>query len=143
MQLIIFPLISTLIAQAIKIILSPKSKRKLSWKMLTSYSGMPSGHTAIVISLATIVGLKFGWTSSLFAFSFIFAFLIIRDAVGLRQYLGRHGKVLNALVKDLKDDDLLDEKYPHLLERIGHTPLQVLVGGIVGFLVSVVGYYFF
>jgi len=141
MQLIILPLVSALIAQIIKFIISPS--RKFNWNSLTSYGGMPSGHTAIVISLATIIVLKYGWTSPLFAFSAIFAFIVIRDAIGLRQYLGRHGKVINALVKDLKDDDMLDEKYPHLLEKIGHTPVQVLIGGIIGVAVSAIGYWFF
>jgi len=45
------------------------------------------------------------------------------------------------LVKDLKEDRMLDEKYPHLLESIGHTPPQILVGGLIGFLVSILGYW--
>ncbi len=139
-NIIILPLISALIAQIIKFIIKPK---KLNWKILTSYSGMPSGHTAMVVSLATIVGLQEGWNSPIFGLAFIFAFLIIRDAVGLRQYLGSHGKILNILVKDLKEDEFLDKKYPRLLEKIGHTPLQVIIGGIIGFAVSIVGNYFF
>ena len=101
---------------------------------------MPSGHSAMVVSLTTIIGLKIGWLSPLFAVSFIFAIIVIRDALGIRRYLGEHGKVLNVLVKDLRDDKVLDEKYPHLLERIGHTPAQVIVGSIIGFLISVFGF---
>jgi len=102
---------------------------------------MPSGHAATVSSLATIVGLIEGWHSPLFAISFIVAFLTIRDAVGIRMYLGEHGKTLNRLVQDLDEDKMLDQKYPHLLERIGHTPLQVTVGAIFGILISLVGFY--
>ena len=55
--------------------------------------------------------------------------------------LGNHGRTLNLLVKDLKEDKFLDEQYPHLLEKIGHTPAQVLVGSLIGFLISLTGYY--
>ena len=102
---------------------------------------MPSGHSAMVISLTTIVGLVYGPTSPLFAVAVILAIVVIKDAVGIRRYLGEHGKVLNVLVKDLKDDEVLDKRYPHLLERIGHTPIQVLAGSLLGFLISLIGYF--
>ena len=139
-QILLLPLAAGLISQLIKFII--KSNR-LSFRLdnLVAYSGMPSGHTAITISLATIIGLKQGISSPLFAVSVILAILVIRDAVGLRRYLGEHGKVLNVLVKDLKDDRMLDEHYPHLLEKIGHTPLQILIGAIIGLFVSLLGYY--
>lgn len=139
-QILIFPLISAAIAQIIKLLIK-SNKQKFKFKNLFAYAGMPSGHAAIVVSLATIIGLTQGWHSPFFAISFILAFIVTRDALGLRRYLGRHGRVLNILVKDLKDDQVLDEKYPHLLERIGHTPAQVLVGALIGFTVSLAGYW--
>ena len=141
-KIILLPFIATSIAQIIKFFLK-SNKLKFSAKNMMAYSGMPSGHTAMVVSLATIIGLQEGLNSVAFGLSFIFAFLIIRDAIGLRQFLGVHGKVLNILVKDLKDDKLLDKNYPRLIERIGHTPAQVMVGGIIGFAISALGYYFF
>jgi hypothetical protein len=141
-KIIILPIIAALLAQAAKFFVQ-SNKIKFSFKNLTAYSGMPSGHVAIVVSLATIIGLQEGFDSSLFAMAFIFAFLIIRDAIGLRQYLGRHGKILNVLVKDLKEDDLLDERYPRLIEKIGHTPAQAFIGGVIGAIVSLIGYFFF
>ena len=138
--ILLMPLLAMIIAQICKFIFK---SYKLKWKNLFAYSGMPSGHSAIVISLVTIVGLELGWKSPLFAISFFIALLTIRDALGIRRYLGEHGKVLNVLVKDLKKDQVLDKKYPHLLEKIGHTPTQVLVGSIIGFLVSALGYLLF
>ncbi len=139
--IIILPIISgVFIAQTIKILTRIFKKEKVTWKQYLAYSGMPSGHSAMVVSLTTIIGLREGVDSAIFGLSFIFAFLVIRDAVGLRQYLGQHGKTLNILVNDLKDDHVLEHQYPHLLERIGHTPLQVVIGSLIGFLVSVVGY---
>jgi acid phosphatase family membrane protein YuiD len=104
---------------------------------------MPSGHSALVISLTTIIALTQGLESPIFALSFVLAILVIRDAVGLRQYLGEHGKILNMLVKDLDNDKVLEKHYPHLLERIGHTPIQVLAGSALGFAVSIIGYLLF
>ena len=101
---------------------------------------MPSGHSAIIISLATIIGLEEGFSSSLFAVSVVMAIIVIRDALGIRRYLGEHGKTLNILVKDLGNDNVLEAKYPHLLEHIGHTPLQVFIGSLMGLIISVIGY---
>ena len=119
------------------------NKITFGFKNLTAYSGMPSGHSALTIALTTIVGLKEGLSSPLFAVCLVVTILIIRDALGIRRYLGQHGKILNLLVKDLDEDQLLDLKYPHLLEQIGHTPAQVLVGGLIGFLVSLIGFILF
>lgn len=137
---LILPLIAGVIAQTLKVFIK-SNKLNMSWQSLMTYSGMPSGHAAIVVALATITALEFGWASPLFAISFILAFLVIRDALGLRKYLGQHGKVLNDLVRDLGNDAVLDKHYPHLLEKIGHTPAQILAGGSIGLMVSLIGYW--
>ncbi len=139
-QILLLPLIAGAIAQIIKFFIG-SNKQELKFKNLMAYSGMPSGHSAIVISLATIIALQEGWQSPLFAITVILAIIVIRDALGIRRYLGEHGKVLNVLVKDLGNDQVLDEKYPLLLERVGHTPAQVLVGALIGFFVSLIGFY--
>ncbi|HOZ56266.1 MAG: Divergent PAP2 family protein [Parcubacteria group bacterium ADurb.Bin316] len=141
LDILILPLIAGLIAQLAKFVIR-SNKQKISLKNIVAYSGMPSGHSAIVVSLATIIGLEEGLNSPIFAITFILAFIIIRDALGLRRYLGEHGKILNVLVKDLKEDELLDNNYPRLLEKIGHTPGEVVVGSVIGFLVSLIGFFF-
>lgn len=125
------PIFAFIIAQGTKIVLRSQ-KRKVTWRDIFSYSNMPSSHTAVVISMVTILGLKLGIDSPIFAATFVYALIVITDAVGLRNYLGQHGKTLNILVKDLKEDEFLDQAYPKLLEKIGHTPLQVLIGGLIG-----------
>jgi len=137
---LLFPIISALFAQSIKFFIN-SNKQKFSLKNLAAYSGMPSGHSAMIVSLATIVGLIEGFKSPLFAVCFVLAVIVIRDAIGFRQYLGQHGRVLNILVKDLKDDQLLDETYPLLLEKIGHTPIQAFIGALIGFLISFGGWF--
>jgi uncharacterized protein len=142
MLYLILPLIALVIAQVSKIFVK-SNREKASFKVINSYAGMPSGHAAFVTSLVTIIGIRDGIFSPLFAISLVFAVIIIRDAVGLRRYLGEHGRILNELVKDLKEepDKPLDQIYPHLLEKIGHTPAQVLVGALIGFLTSLIGFF--
>jgi acid phosphatase family membrane protein YuiD len=139
-SVLILPLAAGVIAQLIKFFI-PSNHQRFDVRNIFKYAGMPSGHSAIVIGLMTITALDGGLSSPLFAISTILAVIVIRDALGIRRFLGQHGRILNALVKDLKDDKLLDEEYPHLLERIGHTPAQVAVGGLIGLAVSTIGYY--
>jgi acid phosphatase family membrane protein YuiD len=138
-QILLLPALAGLLAQTIKMFLR-SNKLKPSLMNLSAYSGMPSGHSATVAALATIVGLEEGIASPDFGIAMIMAALIIRDAIGIRRYLGEHGRILNVLVKDLDEDKLLDKTYPKLLEKIGHTPAQVLAGITLGVSVSLIGY---
>jgi len=138
-----YPVCAFILAQGTKVLIKSFNKKHLKLKDIFAYSDMPSGHTATVISLATIIGLKIGFSSPEFALSLVFASIVITDAVGLRNYLGQHGKTLNILVKDLKEDDFLDNSYPKQLEHIGHTPMQVLIGALIGALVSITGFLLF
>lgn len=129
-KLVLIALIAGLITQLIKFIIQA-IRGEFRWSSLQEYGGMPSAHTAFVVSLSTVVGVHEGIDSAAFAISAIFSLLIIRDAIGLRQFLGRHAMIINMLVKDLPDD--IEAKYPrHLVERVGHTPLQAVVGGVIG-----------
>lgn len=137
-KLVLIALISGLLTQLIKFIIQAL-RGEFRWSSLQEYGGMPSAHTAFVVSLSTVVGMHEGIESAAFAVSAIFSLLIIRDAIGLRQFLGRHARVINMLVKDLPDD--IEAKYPaHLIERIGHTPLQAIVGGIIGLVLGLTLY---
>lgn len=139
---VLCPITAFALAQGTKIFLR-SLRRKISWRDVFAYSDMPSGHTAVVVALTTIIGLKHGLSSSYFAIAMVFATIVIVDAIGLRNYLGQHGKTINVLVKDLKEDDFLDDHYPKQLEKIGHTPLQVIIGAIIGVLTSMLGYFIF
>lgn len=142
-QILIASLASGIIAQLIKPLIKANSL-KWDFDSLTSYSGMPSSHTAMAVSLASSVGLNQGVGSPLFAAAVVFCFFIIRDALGLRNYVGQHGKILNNLAKDLKKNNInLEANYPPLVEKAGHTPGQIIGGAILGFLVSLAAYYIF
>lgn len=139
---VLCPIVAFILAQGTKVLLRAQ-RHKISWRDFVSYSDMPSGHTATVTALAVIVGLKLGIASPIFATSFVLAVIVITDAVGLRNYLGEHGKTINTLVKDLKEDEFLDRSYAKQAEKIGHTPLQVIIGAIVGALVSLLAFLIF
>lgn len=98
---------------------------------------MPSAHTAFVAALTTAVGVSEGIDSAAFAISFILSIIIVRDAIGFRRYLGTHGRVINMLMRELPEGE--DLKYPlRLRERVGHTPLEALVGTLVGVSISLI-----
>ncbi|MGE5425814.1 MAG: divergent PAP2 family protein [Bacillota bacterium] len=136
---LIYPVIAFALAQGMKVLLKSRNRR-FRWRDIFAYSDMPSGHTATVTSLTMVVGLRDGLWSNSFAIAFVLMTIVITDAIGLRNYLGQHGKTLNILVKDLKEDDYLDNLYPKQLEHIGHTPLQVIIGALIGMSVSLAGY---
>jgi len=139
---IICPIAAFTIAQGLKVILR-SFRRRISWRDIFAYSDMPSGHTSVVVAVTTIIALQHGLDSGFFAIAFVFATIVIVDAIGLRNYLGQHGKTINVLVKDLDEDDFLDNHYPKQLEKIGHTPLQVIVGAVIGSLTSLIGWLIF
>ncbi len=115
-------------------------KGHVNWNLLNSYGGMPSAHTAFVSSLTTAVGISEGVDSAGFAISFILSLIIARDAIGFRRYLGTHGRVINMLMRELPDGEEL--KYPmQLKERVGHTPLEALVGALVGICITLMYYW--
>lgn len=143
LQILIAPLAAALIAQLLKLAIKSNGL-KFNWRSLGAYSGLPSSHTAMAVSLTASVGLKQGFNSALFFVCIIFSFFIIRDGLGLRQYVGQHGRILNDLIKDLNlRKTIAAEKYPRLIKKVGHTPAQIMAGAILGFLVSLAGYYIF
>jgi acid phosphatase family membrane protein YuiD len=96
---------------------------------------MPSAHTAFAISTLTSIGYFEGTTSGVFALAFIFGFIIIDDALRLRMYLGDQGRYLNMLVNELPVDK---KKFPRLKERIGHRVSEVIIGGVLGFFLTLI-----
>ncbi|MFH1564980.1 MAG: divergent PAP2 family protein [bacterium] len=134
-KLFVIPMAVIFSSQLLKLIIEA-ANGNFSWRNFDKYGGMPSSHTAFVTSLVTIMGATQGINSSVFAISFILAVLTIRDAMGLRKYLGNNSKVINLLIKKLPDKDEIE--FPHIEERLGHTPIQVFGGMILGFAVSMI-----
>ena len=133
-QFVLLPLGIVLLTQFIVKQLIELIRGKFSWKNLLAYGGMPSAHSALVASLATIIGFQEGLNSSSFAISLFFAIIVITDAIGFRGYLTEHSRAINKLIIDLPDE--LEYKYKTLNERISHTATQVIIGVVTGFVLT-------
>src|SRR5690606_38438869 len=109
---------------------------KFSWKEFDSYGGIPSSHAAFMGSALIESWQGFGINSPIFALVMFLTFIVLRDAVGLRMTIGKHAHMINQLVADLPDH--LEDKYPHLEPRQGHTYAQVLAGLTLGIVIALI-----
>jgi hypothetical protein len=92
--------------------------------------GMPSSHSASVSALTTMVGLHEGFRTTIFGITLFFSLIVMYDAAGLRRAAGRHATVLNRLIDEHFKNPEKDTQ--RLIELLGHTPLEVLVGSLLG-----------
>ena len=120
------------IAQVLKMLINAAICRKFSLERLFGDGGMPSGHSATVSSLAVMSALVYGAGSFEFAISALFAIVVCHDAMGVRQETGKQAVVINEIVKTFSI--LTENKVPQtkLKEFVGHTPIQVLAGIVLG-----------
>jgi uncharacterized protein len=124
-----------LLTQAAKLIVEFALHGKLNFRVLVETGGMPSSHSALVTALATGVGLTNGWGSSEFAIAAVFAVIVMYDAAGVRQAAGKQAKILNQMIDELfQGEHQFTET--RLKELLGHTPVQVIVGSIMGAIIS-------
>lgn len=97
---------------------------------LPRYGGMPSAHTSFAFSMLTTVAYTEGFTSPLFVVTVVLAVIILDDALRMRIFLGRHGEALTRLIANLPKKD--QATYPHLEKRLGHQPVEAIVGACIG-----------
>ncbi|MCG8515620.1 MAG: divergent PAP2 family protein [Halanaerobiales bacterium] len=125
-------LLSLFIAQFIKIFTSSPP----NFSRILSSGGMPSSHAAFVSTLSTSVALKYGYNSDLFAIVVVFSLIVIYDAGGVRRAVGEQANVLNNLLKNIDFKDLTPDRGKEikkdLKELVGHTPIEVLLGALLG-----------
>ena len=126
------------IAQTIKVPIEYLQTHKWDFALLLQPGGMPSSHSALVIGLAHGVGLMAGDDTVAFALSFVLAMVVIYDATGIRRQAGLHAGLINAMIEDLTAGHPL--KNEQLKEVLGHTPLQVLAGILLGLVCAQVTY---
>lgn len=136
-QVLLVALAACLIAQFLKLLFELIVHRKVNVRALVETGGMPSSHSALVTALTCGVGQTQGWASPAFAATTVFAVIVMYDAAGVRQAAGKQAKILNQII-----DELFREKpefnEDRLKELLGHTPVQVIAGSMLGFLVSAV-----
>jgi acid phosphatase family membrane protein YuiD len=103
-------------------------------RILSRSGGMPSSHTAMVVSLATVLGIDYGLDSSLFAMGVVLAVIVMYDATGVRQQSGKHAKVLNQILRELFSGQPISEE--ELKELLGHTGFEVVMGALLAVVYS-------
>ena len=126
---LIIPFITWLLVQIFKVIRELLRDKKINIKRIWGAGGMPSAHTASVSSFATAVGITEGFGSSIFAFSVVFAFIVMYDAAGVRRAAGKQARVLNQIIESEGKNINIQEK---LVEFLGHTPIEVFCGALTG-----------
>jgi acid phosphatase family membrane protein YuiD len=129
------PLIAWLVAQAAKVIVDSVMTHRLSVRRLAAAGGMPSSHSALVVSLTTVIGRLQGVSAPLFALAVIFSAVVMYDATGVRRAAGQQAMILNRLLDDLfiAHQGIRQER---LRELLGHTPIEVIAGAALGFVIG-------
>ncbi|MDT7879368.1 MAG: divergent PAP2 family protein [Candidatus Hydrothermia bacterium] len=136
-KVLLTAIIGSLSAQILKLIINYINHKKLDFRILFSTGGMPSSHSASVMSLSMAVGFEEGFKSNLFAICLFFSFIVMYDAAGIRRAAGKQAEILNKIIEDLYAGRKTDEK---LKELLGHTPIEVLIGAIWGIIVALIMY---
>lgn len=134
-QVIVVTLMSSFIAQFLKVIIKFVTTGKLDLRMVAVTGGMPSSHSSCTMGMAISVGLISGFNSVSFAIALCLAFIVMYDAAGVRRTVGLQAKVLNKMMIELFSDHpkLSGER---IKEFLGHTPVEVFVGAILGSLIA-------
>lgn len=131
---IIVPFLVWFGIQLFKFIYDLVKSKKFNFKRLMQAGGMPSSHSGVVISLTTMIGKNVGINSPLFAVALIFSFIVMYDAAGVRRAAGKQAKLLNKIVEKPGLTSL--QVSERLVEVLGHTPVQVIVGAAIGVIVG-------
>ncbi len=126
------------IAQGIKVFLGIIRERRFNFKWFIGTGGMPSSHAAGATALATTCGLHAGFDSVAFALAVVFAIVTMFDAQGVRRSAGQQAAMLNQILDDIYWKGKIEAD--RLFELIGHSPLQVIIGGLLGVVLASVFY---
>ncbi len=133
-HMLVCGVVSYFAAQILKILITLIREKKLDLSLIFASGGMPSSHSSTVAALCISAGRVHGVGSSYFAISLILASIVMYDAAGVRRATGEHAKILNKLLEDLTSGDHARTE-EGLKELIGHTPLQVVMGALLGIVV--------
>ena len=134
-KFLIIPTFAWFTVQIFKLLSDAIIHRRINFRRFVETGGMPSSHSAVVTSLMVAIGMSEGFYSPIFAVSFVFSFIVMYDAAGVRRAAGKQAQILNQLInsKQVKVDT--NEK---LKELLGHTPVQVFVGALIGIIAGLI-----
>ena len=133
---IVIPLVLWIIIQTFKVITDLVINRRLNVRRIIGAGGMPSSHSAVVCSLAMCIGKEYGFNSGIFAIALIMAFVVMYDAAGIRRAAGKQARILNHILDTPGLSQV--EVQERLIEALGHTPIQVFVGALLGSIAGLV-----
>ena len=130
------------IAQILKVVVVLVRKHRLDFRNILSSGGMPSSHSAFVCACAAATGNLYGWSSALFAVAAVVAIVVMYDASHVRQAAGEQPKILNYMMEHWTEmkPELFGKE---LKELLGHTPIQVFAGAVLGVAVGFLGSWLF
>lgn len=128
--------VSWFTAQLFKTMIDWRINRSFNLRRLISNGGMPSAHTASVVSLTLMIAFREGLGSTAFAIAFVLTAIVINDAVGVRYQTGKQGKVINKILQKVlvEGEPLTDET---LKELVGHTPTEAFFGALIGVIIPI------
>ncbi len=132
-HVLISALIGWLLAQILKVPFEFIRTREWNWALLLSAGGMPSSHSALMVSTTIAIGLHLGFDNDLFALAVAITMIVLYDAAGVRREAGIHAQKINILINELLAGHPVSDK--QLREVLGHTPLEVTGGTILGIIV--------
>ncbi len=133
---IAIPILLWFAIQSFKVVWDLITTKKFNFKRILGAGGMPSSHSAVVTSLATLVGKSEGFNSPMFALALIFACIVMYDAAGVRRAAGKQAQLLNKIINTPGLSGIqVQEK---LVEVLGHTPTQVFVGALIGIIAGII-----
>lgn len=128
--------IAWFIAQLLKVILTLLFEKKLDVSRFIGSGGMPSSHSSSVTSLAAAIGNKLGYESPEFALALVFALIVMYDAAGVRRAVGKQAVIINTMLEDIHAHKKHVFTEQRLKELVGHTPVEVLAGAVLGIIVA-------
>ena len=136
-QLLVSAVLGWVVAQGLKTLIDFALNKSFNKERLVGSGGMPSSHSATVCGLTTAAVIKYGVGSFEFAISFVLSMIVMYDAIGVRRETGKQAKLLNSILMEnpLKlSAEVLQER---LKEYVGHTPLQVVAGALLGVFLAI------
>lgn len=133
---IIVPLCLWFAIQLFKVLYDLVTTKKFNFKRIMGAGGMPSSHSAVVVSLTTLIGKYEGVNTPIFALSLAMAFIVMYDAAGVRRAAGKQAEMLNKIIETPNLTGV--EVSERLVEVLGHTPIQVIVGALIGIAVGLI-----
>ncbi len=135
---IFIPMICLIICQIIKFTMESYKYRSLEWnRLINGAGGMPSAHASFSFALTATLGQDLGISSPIFAISLIFSMIVCYDAMGVRFESGKQAEVINDLAEIVEKEKRHRITFEHLKEQLGHKPMEVIMGILLGTIISI------